>query len=129
ETGLVNPERVRVVPHGAPDILTRAQQSTSGGVLGSELDPRDGSQEALDRAYAALRRIQDRTVLSTFRLISAAKGLELAIQALPAIVARHPEVVYLIAGQTHPEVIKHEGESYRLRLERLVRELNLTHQL
>jgi glycosyltransferase involved in cell wall biosynthesis len=126
ETGLVNPERVRVVPHGAPDILTRAQELTTVGALASELDPRDGSQEALDRANAALRRIHHRTVLSTFGLISASKGLELAIQALPAIVARHPEVVYLIAGQTHPEVIKHEGESYRLRLERLVRDLNLT---
>jgi glycosyltransferase involved in cell wall biosynthesis len=126
ETGLVNPERVRVVPHGAPDILTRAHELTTAGTLASELDPRDGSQEALDRANAALSRIHNRTVLSTFGLISASKGLELAIQALPAIVARHPEVVYLIAGQTHPEVIKHEGESYRLRLERLVRDLNLT---
>jgi glycosyltransferase involved in cell wall biosynthesis len=126
ETGLVNHERIRVVPHGAPDILTRAQELTKAGALLSELDPRDGTQEALDRADAALRKIENRTVLSTFGLISASKGLEQAISALPAIVARHPEVVYLIAGQTHPEVIKHEGESYRLRLERLVRDLDLT---
>ena len=64
-------------------------------------------------------------MLSTFGLISASKGLEVAIRALPAITAAHPEVLYLIAGQTHPDVIDHEGESYRLGLERLVRELGL----
>ena len=126
ETGLVNPERVRVVPHGAPDILTQAQESPPASSLVAELHPRDGNQDALDRATAAIRKLENRTVLSTFGLISASKGLELAIQALPGIVERHPEVVYLIAGQTHPEVIKHEGESYRLRLERLVRDLDLT---
>ena len=71
-------------------------------------------------------RLEGRTVLSTFGLISASKGLEQVVNALPAIVAQHPDVVYLIAGQTHPEVIKHEGESYRLCLERLVRDLDLT---
>ena len=64
-------------------------------------------------------------MLSTFGLISAGKGIELAIRALPAVVAARPEVLYLIAGQTHPEVVKSEGESYRLGLERLVRELGL----
>ena len=73
----------------------------------------------------ALERLEGRTVLSTFGLISAGKGIELAISALPAVVAAHPEVLYLVAGQTHPEVVKAEGERYRLGLERLVRELDL----
>jgi glycosyltransferase involved in cell wall biosynthesis len=51
--------------------------------------------------------------------------LELAIRALPAIMTSHPEVLYLIAGQTHPEVIDREGESYRLGLQRLVHDLDL----
>jgi glycosyltransferase involved in cell wall biosynthesis len=73
-----------------------------------------------------LKSLAGRTVLSTFGLISSSKGLELAIRALPQIVAAHPEVVYLIAGQTHPDVIQAEGESYRLTLERLVWELELS---
>ncbi len=76
-------------------------------------------------AELGLARLADRTVLSTFGLISASKGLELMIRALPPVVAARPDVLYLIAGQTHPEVVKHEGESYRLGLERLVHELGL----
>ena len=63
---------------------------------------------------------------STFGLISEGKGIEVAIRALADIVADHPDVVYLIAGQTHPEVAMKHGEQYRLSLEELVRELALT---
>jgi len=103
EARLAPPERVRVVPHGAP----------------AELHP-DAVPAAGSRPFAG------RTVLSTFGLISAGKGIEVAIRALPGIVAAHPEVLYLVAGQTHPEVVKLEGERYRLDLERLVRDLGLT---
>jgi glycosyltransferase involved in cell wall biosynthesis len=111
DAGIVAAERVRVLPHGAPKVLVDANAG--------ETPPKHISQVALER-------LEGRTVLSTFGLISAGKGLELAISALPAIVAAHPEVLYLVAGQTHPEVVKHEGERYRLGLERLVRELDLT---
>lgn len=107
---IVPVERVRVLPHGAPQVL----------MAGNALDP---AQDRLPRA--ALERLEGRTVLSTFGLISSGKGIELAISALPPVVAAHPEVLYLIAGQTHPEVVKAEGESYRLSLERLVRDLGL----
>jgi glycosyltransferase involved in cell wall biosynthesis len=118
DQGLAEFERIRVVPHGAPDILTAAAWSDNPGVIGD----RDlaGQSEGL-----GLPSLADRTVLSTFGLISDSKGLELAIRALPAITAVHPEVVYLIAGQTHPEVIHKEGESYRLGLQRLVHDLDL----
>lgn len=106
EARLVPPERVRVVPHGAPVVL-RPDSVPEGPVM-------------------ALKPLDGRTVLSTFGLISAGKGIEVAIKALPAVVAAHPEVLYLVAGQTHPEVVKHEGERYRLDLERLVRDLDLT---
>lgn len=117
DQGLAGPERVRVVPHGAPELLAAGAWSGAGSARApTEPDP---------ARSLGLPSLAGRTVLSTFGLISAAKGLELAIGALPAVVAAHPEVVYLIAGQTHPEVISHEGESYRLRLERLVRDLSL----
>ena len=61
--------------------------------------------------------MDDGFVLSTFGLISAGKGIETVIEALPAIVERHPEVVYVIAGRTHPDVAHREGERYRLMLE------------
>ena len=46
-------------------------------------------------------------------MISQGKGIEVAIRALAEIVPDHPDVVYLIAGQTHPEVVKEQGEQYR----------------
>jgi glycosyltransferase involved in cell wall biosynthesis len=124
ETGLVHPEQVRVVPHGAPELLTLAAAPVDGEAAAQSLD--ELVDEIGEDTRRALDRLEGRTVLATFGLISASKGLEQVVQALPAIVARHPDVVYLIAGQTHPEVIKAEGESYRLCLERLVRELGLT---
>jgi glycosyltransferase involved in cell wall biosynthesis len=116
EAQLVPPERVRVVPHGAPSVLL-------GGAARRSTDPSTAEAPA---HRPALERLEGRTVLSTFGLISAGKGIEVAIAALPTIVAKHPEVVYLVAGQTHPEVVKQEGERYRLSLERLVRDLDLT---
>ncbi len=124
EARLVDPERVRVVPHGAPDLLALASESRPEPETPDRSRWYRSAGPASERDLT-LRQLRNRTVLSTFGLISSSKGLEVAIQALPRVVARHPNVVYLIAGQTHPEVIKHEGESYRLRLERLVRDLHL----
>jgi glycosyltransferase involved in cell wall biosynthesis len=114
EQGLVDFERVRIVPHGAPDELTQAAWS--------DWVEDDISNSSLQLGLPSLA---GRTVLSTFGLISDSKGLELAIRALPDITAAHPEVLYLIAGQTHPEVINKEGESYRHSLQCLVNDLDL----
>jgi len=104
ECGACAEEKVRVVPHGAPSRITARASAVSSG------------------PYA---RTSDRVVLSTFGLISPGKGLETAIEALPAMVERHPEIVYVIAGRTHPDVSQREGERYRLMLERRVLELDL----
>jgi glycosyltransferase involved in cell wall biosynthesis len=105
-SGACPEEKVRVVPHGAPTRLTT----------------RAASEARKPRRYPAA---DDRFLLSTFGLISAGKGLETMIEALPAIVGRNPEVVYVIAGRTHPDVARREGERYRLMLERRVLELGL----
>ena len=55
----------------------------------------------------------DKIVLSTFGLISENKNIETVLYALPEIIAKHPEVVYLVVGKTHPEVLKKDGENYR----------------
>lgn len=69
--------------------------------------------------------LKGRTVLSTFGLISRGKGIEYAIRALPALVKEQPNTLYLIIGETHPEVRKNEGEAYRMNLIRLVDRLGL----
>jgi glycosyltransferase involved in cell wall biosynthesis/CBS domain-containing protein len=69
--------------------------------------------------------LEDRIVLSTFGLISRGKGIEYAIRALPQIVKAEPRVLYLVIGETHPEVRKHEGESYRQSLLDLVGDLGM----
>lgn len=66
-----------------------------------------------------------RKVLSTFGLLSSGKGIETTLEALPAIVQHCPNVIFLLLGKTHPEVVKSEGEKYRLFLEEKVDQLGL----
>ncbi|MGZ4354585.1 MAG: glycosyltransferase, partial [Gaiellaceae bacterium] len=100
-------DKIRVVPHGAPPLLAqRAAEFAAERAAGNGDAP-------------------ERFQLSTFGLLSAGKGLETVIEALPSIVERHPEVVYVIAGRTHPDVARREGERYRLTLEQLVLDLGL----
>jgi glycosyltransferase involved in cell wall biosynthesis len=68
-------------------------------------------------------------VLSTFGLLSSGKSIETTLDALPAIIKKNPDTLFLIIGKTHPTVIKHEGEKYRNMLETKVAELQLTHHV
>ena len=67
----------------------------------------------------------DRTVLTTFGLLNEGKSIETAIAALPKIIPHFPNVLYLIIGKTHPEVMKNEGEKYRDSLYDKVQQLQL----
>ena len=91
-----------VIPHGCPSIDCTNNESI---------------KESLG--------LEGRLVASTFGLISSSKGIEYAIQALPEVIKKEPRIIYLIIGETHPEVRKHEGEKYRNELTRLVSELGL----
>ncbi|HUW48168.1 MAG TPA: glycosyltransferase family 4 protein [Patescibacteria group bacterium] len=95
-------KKVAVIPHGCPDIP----------FVPSEI-------------VKASLGLKDRFVLSTFGLISRGKGIEYAIRALPYVIDKEPRIIYLIIGETHPEVRKTEGENYRKKLMRLVEELHL----
>jgi glycosyltransferase involved in cell wall biosynthesis len=64
-------------------------------------------------------------VILTFGLLSRNKGLEYVIEALPRVVERYPNLVYVVLGSTHPHVLLHEGEEYRESLQERVRELGL----
>jgi glycosyltransferase involved in cell wall biosynthesis len=69
--------------------------------------------------------LTDRKVLVTFGLLSSGKSLETTLDALPAIISKCPDVIFLILGKTHPEVVKEEGEKYREMLEQKVYDLSL----
>jgi glycosyltransferase involved in cell wall biosynthesis len=69
--------------------------------------------------------VEGRKVLLTFGLLSSNKGIESVLQALPAIIKRHPDVVYIVLGATHPHVLKSDGDAYRIMLQQLVRRLDI----
>lgn len=69
--------------------------------------------------------LQNRLIISTFGMISKDKGIEYAIEALPEVVKKYPNVLYLIIGATHPQVLKREGERYRNKLKKIIAKLNL----
>ena len=99
-------ETVVVIPHGAPD--------------------RPFGRQAAFRERLGLT---DRKILTTFGLLGPGKGLEAAIRALPAVVERHPEVLYRIVGATHPRLLADEGEAYREKLEMLAVDLGVADHL
>ena len=107
---IVDPEHIVVAEHGAPAVLrAHVDQLTVGASVAD-----------------TLAQLRDSTVLCTFGLLGPSKGLEVAITALPAVVEHHPDVVYLIAGATHPGVTKHEGEHYRESLVALAETLGVS---
>jgi glycosyltransferase involved in cell wall biosynthesis len=69
--------------------------------------------------------VAGRRVLLTFGLIGPGKGIEYSIEALPEIIRHHPDVVYIILGATHPNLLAREGDKYRLSLERLAMDLGV----
>jgi len=98
----ISKAKIDVIPHGIPDLefVESSYYKTQFGVEG-------------------------RQVLLTFGLLGPGKGIEHVIEALPEIVEEHPNVVYLILGATHPQLLASEGEQYRLSLKRLAEELGV----
>jgi glycosyltransferase involved in cell wall biosynthesis len=95
-------EKIDLIPHGIPDLPF------------AEPAPYEDSLSP-----------KGKTVLLTFGLLSPNKGFESMIQALPRILSRHSDVVYTIAGATHPHVRRREGDRYRLQLQALAKELGV----
>jgi glycosyltransferase involved in cell wall biosynthesis len=69
--------------------------------------------------------VEGKKVLLTFGLLSPNKGIENVLQALPAVIKKHPEVVYIILGATHPHILKLHGDAYRIMLQQLMRKLDI----
>jgi len=113
-----------VMTHNSAGILTTdyglPQQKISVIAHGTHLVPH------LKNFFLKMKYgLKDRKVLSTFGLLSSGKSIETTIEALPAIVKQSPEVVFLIIGKTHPEVVKTEGEKYRESLKQKVEQYAL----
>jgi glycosyltransferase involved in cell wall biosynthesis len=66
-----------------------------------------------------------RKVILTFGLLSRNKGVEVVLKALPRVVRTEPSVLYIVLGATHPEVLRREGQSYKFKLEKMVKDLRL----
>ncbi len=69
--------------------------------------------------------MEERKTILTFGLLNKNKGIEVMLRAMPTIVEAEPSVMYIVLGMTHPNILKHEGESYRFRLRQMVKDLNL----
>ncbi len=98
----VDPDRVRVIPHGVPDV--------------PRVDPAVRKREL---------GLGHRPAILSFGLIGPGKGYELAIEALPRVVRSFPDALYLIVGTTHPDLLHREGERYRDGLRRRATGLGL----
>lgn len=70
--------------------------------------------------------LRGKRVLTTFGLLSSGKSIETTLNALPAIIKEVPDVVFLVIGKTHPEVVKHESEKYREMLQKIVDDLGIS---
>jgi glycosyltransferase involved in cell wall biosynthesis len=98
--------KIDMVPHGVPDLPF--------------LDP---------NFYKDRFGVEGRAVLLTFGLLSPNKGIENVIQALPQILAKHENVVYLVAGATHPHILRRVGDTYRNSLRALAKEVGVEAQV
>jgi glycosyltransferase involved in cell wall biosynthesis len=95
-------EKIEIIPHGVPDI---------------PLEPND--------KYKKKKGFEDKLILGNINLLSASKGLEYTIEALKKIKEQFNNVLYLIIGQTHPVVLKTEGEKYRKFLKEKIKQHDL----
>jgi len=99
-------EKIQIIEHGVPDINV-----------------------VEDNPVNNLTPFKNHRVLLTFGLISRNKGLETVVKALPKIVEKHPDVMYVVLGNTHPGVIKNSGEEYRDHLKSLAAKLDVSKNL
>ena len=97
----VDKSKIEYIEHGVPDLQYNQHESKK------EL------------------RLENKKFVLTFGFISQNKGIETAIKALPMVVEKHPEILYMVLGKTHPHVLRESGEEYRNYLQRLVNSLKL----
>ncbi len=98
----ISTEKIELIAHGIPDL------------------------PFVDSSYYKHKfGMEGRRTILTFGLLNQNKGIEVMLEAMPAIVHAEPSALYIVLGMTHPSVRKYEGESYRFRLQRMVKDLGL----
>ena len=107
-----NVNGITVMTHRSRRILIEDYGIPEQGIRVIPHGIHDGAYISSKQAKAALG-FSDKTVLSTFGMLNRGKGLEYVIEALPAVVERYKDFVYIIFGATHPNILKTEGETYR----------------
>lgn len=95
--------KIRLIPHGIPDV--------------SFIDP---------NFYKDQYGVEGKTALLTFGLLAPHKGIEVVLRALPEVIKEYPNTVYIVVGATHPNLLRHEGEAYRIFLQRLCDDLKIS---
>lgn len=101
----VEAEKIVFIEHGVPDIQY--------------------SQEQTKKEF----KLTNKKLLLTFGILSRNKGIETVLKALPKVVEKHPNILYVVLGKTHPNVIRHSGEEYRNYLQLLTKKLNLSNHV
>lgn len=94
-------EKIALIEHGVPDI---------------HFNPEKVKKEF---------KFENKKVMLTFGFVGRSKGIETVIKALPKVIEKHPNLIYIVLGKTHPNVLRHSGEEYRIFLLRLVKSLKL----
>ena len=100
----IEDSKIIFIPHGIPDVPFAGPGSDS---------------------FRAQLGLTGRKIILTFGLLSPGKGIEVMLNAMPAIIERHPDVSYIVLGETHPHIIKDKGDSYRQRLYQQVSRLGI----
>ena len=98
----INKKKITVIPHGTPNFTF------------------DGTE-----VYKKKKKLSGRLILGNINLLSENKGIDYSIEAVAKIAKIYPEVLYLVIGQTHPNILKTEGEKYRNKLKRKIKNLGI----
>ncbi len=115
--------KIVVMSHKAIEFLVNIYDVPEGKIVFMDHGVPD-LQFSADKSKNELK-LEHKKILTTFGFISRNKGIETVIKALPKVIESQPNVIYLVLGKTHPNVLRHSGEEYRIYLLRLVRNLQL----
>jgi glycosyltransferase involved in cell wall biosynthesis len=97
-----NRNKIAVIPHGTPDLNYNSTEF-----------------------YKKKKKLLGRIILGNINLLSENKGIDYSIEAVAKIAKKYPEVLYLVIGQTHPNILKDEGEKYRNNLKQKIKKLGI----
>ena len=115
--------KIVVMSHKAIDFLINIYDVPEGKIVFMDHGVPD-LQFSAEKSKNELK-LENKKILTTFGFIGRNKGIETVIKALPKVIETQPNVIYLVLGKTHPNVLRHSGEEYRIYLLRLVRSLQL----